>query len=229
TVLFVSHSMSSVKKLCDRAILLDGGEVEASGDVSDIVEIYLSGGKARAESGAGPIYFAPREDLAMQILSVALVDETGQPRDKFVVGESPVLQIEYEVRQPIDGMAIQFQLMRNGDAVLTQADNESPASDDIRPPGKYRVRVQMPDFLNAGKFVFSAIQTNRLRKTATNHSVRLDQKEAMLHFEIREAEEQRRIISHALEAGPVVSDQSWQTKLLLRSKNTPDSSGSAIL
>jgi ABC-type polysaccharide/polyol phosphate transport system ATPase subunit len=40
TILFVSHSLSSVEEFCDRAIWLDRGEISAKGDSKDVVEAY---------------------------------------------------------------------------------------------------------------------------------------------------------------------------------------------
>ena len=40
TVLFVSHSLEQVQRLCDKAILLEHGRIIASGDVDDVAEIY---------------------------------------------------------------------------------------------------------------------------------------------------------------------------------------------
>lgn len=40
TVLFVSHSLEQVKRLCDKAILLEHGTVIAKGDVEDVALIY---------------------------------------------------------------------------------------------------------------------------------------------------------------------------------------------
>ncbi len=42
TVLFVSHNMGAVRKLCGRAILLEKGELTASGSSDDVVNRYLS-------------------------------------------------------------------------------------------------------------------------------------------------------------------------------------------
>lgn len=42
TVVFVSHSLNSIKRLCDRAILLDNGSLTASGDVDEVIEAYYS-------------------------------------------------------------------------------------------------------------------------------------------------------------------------------------------
>ncbi len=40
TVLFVSHSVDQIKAICDTGILLDHGEIIASGDVNDVVKVY---------------------------------------------------------------------------------------------------------------------------------------------------------------------------------------------
>ena len=40
TVLFVSHSLEQVKRLCNKAILLDHGELIAKGDIEDVATIY---------------------------------------------------------------------------------------------------------------------------------------------------------------------------------------------
>ncbi|MBD5089152.1 MAG: ABC transporter ATP-binding protein [Clostridiales bacterium] len=42
TVLFVSHSLEQVKRLCDKAILLEHGTIIAKGDVEDVAAIYAA-------------------------------------------------------------------------------------------------------------------------------------------------------------------------------------------
>jgi lipopolysaccharide transport system ATP-binding protein len=42
TVVFISHNLASVRGLCDRAIMLSGGRIVASGDASDVVDTYVS-------------------------------------------------------------------------------------------------------------------------------------------------------------------------------------------
>src|SRR5207247_4497389 len=48
TVLFVSHSMPSVLRLCPRVILLDGGHLTADGSGSHVVEEYMGRGGGAA-------------------------------------------------------------------------------------------------------------------------------------------------------------------------------------
>ena len=47
TVLFVSHNLSAVTQLTDRAILLSGGRILQSGRSSVVVQLYLADGSAR--------------------------------------------------------------------------------------------------------------------------------------------------------------------------------------
>ncbi len=49
TVLFVSHNMAAIRRLCSRAILLDEGSVSAMGDTEDVVKEYLN--SIQASSG----------------------------------------------------------------------------------------------------------------------------------------------------------------------------------
>ena len=42
TVLFVSHSLEQVKRLCNKAILLEHGELIAQGDIQEVATIYDS-------------------------------------------------------------------------------------------------------------------------------------------------------------------------------------------
>ena len=48
TVLFVSHNMASIKALCNRAVLLDGGRLVADGHVDDVVQQYIDGNQPPA-------------------------------------------------------------------------------------------------------------------------------------------------------------------------------------
>ena len=41
TVLFVSHNMASIRQLCKRGVLLEMGRVKATGEINDIVDLYL--------------------------------------------------------------------------------------------------------------------------------------------------------------------------------------------
>jgi len=45
TVLFVSHNMGAVRKLCKTGILLENGTIKYSGEIADVIEHYLNTGE----------------------------------------------------------------------------------------------------------------------------------------------------------------------------------------
>jgi lipopolysaccharide transport system ATP-binding protein len=45
TIIFVSHNMEAIRKLCNRAILIDRGRVIKDGNVNDIINMYLKRGQ----------------------------------------------------------------------------------------------------------------------------------------------------------------------------------------
>ena len=49
TVLFVSHNMASIRQLCGTGILLENGQVKASGEINNIVDLYLEQETLRGE------------------------------------------------------------------------------------------------------------------------------------------------------------------------------------
>src|SRR5215813_7100758 len=70
TVLFVSHNMGAISRLCQRCIVLDKGRIVSSGPTAAAVETYMTSGlMERAE-------FTQSEsvDKAVNLLRIALVD-----------------------------------------------------------------------------------------------------------------------------------------------------------
>lgn len=105
TVLFVSHQMQAVAQLCDRAILLDGGQVVRDGPSEQIVAHYL---QTTAGAGASRLWpdlaDAPGDDL-VRLQSVRIVDEDGSTSDYV------------DVRRPV-GIELAFRVLRDGPPVL---------------------------------------------------------------------------------------------------------------
>ena len=41
TILFVSHQLESIKRLCTKCVYINGGEIRKIGDTNDVVDTYL--------------------------------------------------------------------------------------------------------------------------------------------------------------------------------------------
>ena len=71
TVLFVSHNLGAIQRLCGRSILLDGGRLVADGDTSTVVRQYLASGGSDAPAAQWiEIATPPRADARVRLTAV---------------------------------------------------------------------------------------------------------------------------------------------------------------
>jgi ABC-type polysaccharide/polyol phosphate transport system ATPase subunit len=119
TVLFVTHDMAAVQRYCDRALLLERGEVVALGRPGDVAQEYLRlifAGR-RAGPGAGAARATPREhdpdrsgDGRAEIVDAWFEDREGEPTGALRQGEpaSLVMSVRFheEVPHPVFGVTV---------------------------------------------------------------------------------------------------------------------------
>ena len=94
TVLFVSHSMPSVLRLCPRVILLDGGHLTADGSGSHVVEEYMGRGGGAAERQWLDASTAPGDDR-VRLKSVRIVNDHGGPTPEVDIREPVFVEVDY--------------------------------------------------------------------------------------------------------------------------------------
>jgi lipopolysaccharide transport system ATP-binding protein len=95
TVVFVSHSMPAILRLCDRAILLDRGRVIADGTTAEVVRAYLESGLGRTseriwENPAD----APGDNIA-RLRAVRILPREGSPPEEVDIRQPVDIQVEY--------------------------------------------------------------------------------------------------------------------------------------
>lgn len=82
TVLYVSHNMNTIRRLCDRCIVLDKGRIIFDGDVEQAIELYLQE-ESQGKDGEGKTEFiysdapprSPWGGGGAQIASLTLLDK----------------------------------------------------------------------------------------------------------------------------------------------------------
>jgi lipopolysaccharide transport system ATP-binding protein len=95
TVLFVSHSMPAILRLCPRVILLDAGGVVADGLSSNVVRTYLQSGLgSTAEREWGDVATAPGDD-AVRLKAVRVRAESGEVSEEIDIRQPITLELEY--------------------------------------------------------------------------------------------------------------------------------------
>ncbi len=112
TILFVSHNMAAMRKLCTRAVLLEGGRVAATGGVEEVTEQYLNSGAV--EEGGGPVrvrgipYHHKKTDFTIEDIKVT--DLEGGVITNLSTGDTIRLRVYYRAGKKITspGLVIKF-------------------------------------------------------------------------------------------------------------------------
>jgi lipopolysaccharide transport system ATP-binding protein len=95
TVLFVSHNMSVVSRLCDRGIWMEAGRVAAEGPMEDVVREYLGSSGARtAGFEATKLEAAPGNEL-IRLRGVRVKDHAGRLTSSIDGRHTVFVEIEY--------------------------------------------------------------------------------------------------------------------------------------
>lgn len=155
TVLFVSHNMAAVRGLCNRALLLGGGRLEADGDTESIIGAYMRAGGTADESVAHFAADDAPEPDTMRFTTVRVVDDAG----KTLVGaidsdRALTLVAEYVIGRPIRDLRIGFGLENAEGVLLCGANDAHENGGRVHAPGRYETRWTIPGHvLNEGRYV----------------------------------------------------------------------------
>ena len=155
TVFFVSHSMPTVTRLCDRALLLDGGRLVKDGTASDVANAYLEsgGGITPAREWPDPAT-APATSLS-RLRAVRVRDADGRVSDQLDIRRPVRIEAEYEILEPDDVIVTVFSFLTESGTVVFCAYDVDPASPG-RPTrrGRYVTTAEIPgNFLAEGTFI----------------------------------------------------------------------------
>ncbi len=113
TVIFVSHNMAAVQKLCSRAVWMDHGEVRTSGNPADVIGAYLESTAHPAESGAvkpGYAYWRAAVPTRTEVTAVRYLDAQHRPIGQSATGDSLAVEIEYTAAQPYRSFSVVLQV-----------------------------------------------------------------------------------------------------------------------
>lgn len=162
TVLFVSHNMPAVSRLCQRGILLDGGGVVADGPINEVVGEYLNSGAGTTAYREWPdLSNAPGEEIA-RLRAVSVRTVAGEITDAVDIRSPLKIEMEYEILQGGAKLLPHFHLFNEeGAQVFSVHDVDPQWRGKARPAGSYRSSVEIPgNLLSEGTlFVSSGLIT----------------------------------------------------------------------
>jgi lipopolysaccharide transport system ATP-binding protein len=146
TVLFVSHSMPTIARLCPRLLLLDGGRLIEDGPADQVIGRYLHGdvGSAARRTWRDPAS-APGDDWA-RLRSARVVDTGGATADVVDVSEPVGIEIEFDLLRR-EAVFPWIDLVDEGGALVFSAMDTNPVWSEARDPGRYVATAWIPEHL----------------------------------------------------------------------------------
>ena len=163
TIAFVSHSGAALERMCDRAVLLRQGLVEYDGQTGEAIRRYqelLAGEEDPAERAAGLREWGTGE---VRVTDVRLEGFDGESRDAFAAGETLVLRLTVEAREPIEPPLLAVELRDLAGALLGRSDR---SLGELGWDGASRaeVRFEVPSLpLVEGRFQLNLALTDAVR------------------------------------------------------------------
>jgi ABC-type polysaccharide/polyol phosphate transport system ATPase subunit len=107
TIVFISHDLASVERLCGRVLLLSHGRIIANGSARDVIEKYESVGSGYTTSEHAVVAETTLTHEA-EIVSVACVDGNDRPVTALRTGEPTRVRVRYVVHKPLTDAIIEL-------------------------------------------------------------------------------------------------------------------------
>ena len=179
TILFVSHNMQAVTRLCPRAILLIDGRVAQDGQCEAVVARYLSSelGTQALREWAPDDPAAPGNDW-VRLRAIRVVDERGATAESIDVRRAVGIEIGFDVLRREQPLVPGIVLVNEQGGPVFSAMDTDPRWREACEPGSYRSTAWIPgNLLNEGTMVVTvALGTyasggRTVRQAAANEAV----------------------------------------------------------
>jgi lipopolysaccharide transport system ATP-binding protein len=157
TVLFVSHNMAAMTRLCKSAILLEKGQLQGYAPTEEIVGRYLAAGAQHQ----GEVRFSddvrqePGSD-AIRLTAVRVKNSQGEISSSLDCRLPFVVESEYRILRRVSNLRIGCRLITADGTVVLASKDMDDVEDLERMPGAYVSRCKIPgNFLNYGEYFVS--------------------------------------------------------------------------
>lgn len=103
TVIFVSHTLDTVRSLCSRIFWVESGKIVSDGELDDILGRYLVSHEPAAEKDSedGVETIQRWGTGEVTITNLRLLSDAGTEQDRFLAGEPMAVEIHYDAQSAV--------------------------------------------------------------------------------------------------------------------------------
>jgi lipopolysaccharide transport system ATP-binding protein len=151
TILFVSHNMGAIRRLCSRVLLIKNGKLVRDGHPETVISDYLQDAGVQSATVAFPV----DQSKDIHVSKVTLLDASGRPSTHLDLQQPFRIEVEYTVHREVSGVVVSCAIHTQLDeCLLATADHDvDRARLGSRGVGTHRTSVTIPGHLiNSGTF-----------------------------------------------------------------------------
>jgi len=146
TILFVSHNMGAVSKLCTWAIWLHCGSIEAEGEVRNVISKYF-GASAKKHNKITDIYKGNQKLNEVELMRVNLVGQNMESSNTIVRNKDFNVELDYRLKDDINNFCICIFITNREGVCIFQSCAVDRNRNNFFEKGCYESRVQIPGCL----------------------------------------------------------------------------------
>ncbi|BAU13880.1 putative polysaccharide ABC transporter ATP binding subunit [Leptolyngbya sp. NIES-3755] len=157
TVIYVSHNMETVLRLCNKAILLNKGSVQFQGNTTQAVNLYFKSGQGTtAQRQWRDRNQAPGDDI-VRLVEAKVHDESGVVQENLDITQPIGITMVYEILKDNQQFTQSINLFNShGIHILSSHDLDAAANLKPRDRGIYASTMWIPaNFLAEGLTIIS--------------------------------------------------------------------------
>jgi lipopolysaccharide transport system ATP-binding protein len=206
TVLFVSHNMTAIQRLCQTCMWLDNGQMVQYGPTDDVVSAYLH----NVSTHTAQATLAPDPEKPMRLRRVEVVSRQQDSAGIVEFSEPVTIVVEYDINQPVTSAHVacfiytadNVCILGSGDADIDQSNLET------RTPGYYRSCFEVPpNMLGEGRYTLTVTM-------GVPYVAVYDRHEAIVEFEILDFTSHRRTYQHMRRPGILGLEIPWKVEAI---------------
>jgi ABC-type polysaccharide/polyol phosphate transport system ATPase subunit len=147
TVVFVSHDLEAIARLCPTAVWLEKGRVHQEGAATDVIDSYLASAVGEGISGNEVVRGGP-----FRLFSVSVDDESGRRSDVLRRNGRFSISVDFALDERLPGFDIAVYVVNShGVRIFDEAWSDLGTR---RPegPGRYTVALKVPPVLNVDEY-----------------------------------------------------------------------------
>lgn len=201
-VVFISHNLSQVDRLCQTAIYLKKGLFCFQGSTSEAISNYASD---NLPISSGFVHH-PGTEESILVKRVTLVDTEGNPKKSVISGESLSIELEFEAIKQLKNPLFLYMLEPAGRSIIAAYLNQSrhPSERPSFSPGRHVIQTHVPLFpLLSGRYQL------RMSLTSDNNSGLLGKVSNLMDIQVDAHD--RQIMVTNTEGGVIELPSQWQT------------------